>query len=143
MLSCLSKRAVRNALASDSLRPFGGAGSIIKAVGDPVVISELEFSQIAMQVLFAAMLVNALHAALEDAEIAFHGVAVDRWVIVIDVLPGAMRRGAVAGEVIGNLGICVEDCGDTLLNTRTAATRRLVGAPRQMTGSARGLPLAP
>src|SRR3954465_2886585 len=35
---------------------------------DARIITELELGQVAAQVLLAAMLVNALHAALEDAE---------------------------------------------------------------------------
>jgi hypothetical protein len=41
-----------------------------------IAVAKLELRKIAVQVLLAAMLINALHAALEDAEIAFHRVAV-------------------------------------------------------------------
>lgn len=45
--------------------------------------------------VLAAVLVNALHPALEDAEIAFDGNAVDRGIDSIDILTGAMRRSAM------------------------------------------------
>jgi hypothetical protein len=37
-------------------------------------VAEVKFSQITMQMLFAAMLVGAEHTALEYAEIAFDGL---------------------------------------------------------------------
>src|SRR3546814_19861152 len=52
-----------------------------------------------MQMLFTAMLIDALHAAFEDTEIAFDGVAVDRAVGEIDILARAVRRGAVTSEM--------------------------------------------
>src|SRR3546814_16225141 len=76
-----------------------GALAIIHAVRDPVVIPELIFRQIAMQMLFTAMLIDDLHAAFDDTEIAFDGVAVDRAVGEIDILDRSVRRGAVTSEV--------------------------------------------
>ncbi len=38
-----------------------GADQIVDTKGDPVVIAEIKFCQIAMQVLFRAMLIVALH----------------------------------------------------------------------------------
>src|SRR3546814_15073955 len=52
-----------------------------------------------MQMLFTAMLIDALHAAFEDTEIAFDGVAVDRAVGEIDILARAVRRGAVTSDM--------------------------------------------
>ena len=43
----------------------------------PGVIAEIKFGQIAVQVLFGAVLIDALHAAFEDAEIALDGVRMD------------------------------------------------------------------
>ena len=42
-----------------------------------VAIAEIEFAKIAVQMLLAAMLIDALHAALEDRKVAFDGVGVD------------------------------------------------------------------
>ena len=38
---------------------------------DAMVVAEIEFGQIAMQMLLVAMLVHATHSALEDREEAF------------------------------------------------------------------------
>src|SRR3546814_12385912 len=86
---------IRQTLTDDTYHRNVGSLAIIHAVRDPVVIPELIFRQIAMQMLFTAMLIDALHAAFEDTEIAFDGVAVARAVGAIDILARAVRRGAV------------------------------------------------
>ena len=45
-----------------------GAGHVIDAQGDPVVVAEIKFRRVAMQVLFADVEVAAVYAALEDRE---------------------------------------------------------------------------
>ena len=50
---------------------------IVKPKAIAVVISEIEFCKVTVQMLLSAMLIDALHAALEDREIAFDGVGVD------------------------------------------------------------------
>src|SRR5690349_12804550 len=47
--------------------------------------------------LLAAMLVNALHAALEDAEIAFNRVSVRLGIVKADILAAAVVDCAVTG----------------------------------------------
>src|SRR5689334_8852701 len=54
------------------------------------VVSELELGKVAVQMHLAAMLVNAFHAALEDAEIAFNRVRVLLAIIKADVLTRTM-----------------------------------------------------
>ena len=41
-----------------------GAGFVVHAELDPVVVAEIELGKVAVQVLFLAVLVHALHAAL-------------------------------------------------------------------------------
>jgi hypothetical protein len=56
-----------------ALRAFHGrhgAGLIIKSERDAIAVTKIELAQIAVQMLFAAMLINALHAALENAVVA-------------------------------------------------------------------------
>lgn len=73
----LVRPCVGQALANDALQALDGALAVIHAQSRALFIAELKFSQIAVLVLFAAVLVNALHAALEDAEVTLHSVAVD------------------------------------------------------------------
>lgn len=47
---------------------------IVNSQSDPLIISEIEFGQVPMQMLFATVLIYALHPALKDAEIAFRRV---------------------------------------------------------------------
>ena len=57
-------------------RPYRCNGAVIIAVPKrgTMVIAEIKFRQIAMQVFLAAMLINALHSALKDAEKALNGI---------------------------------------------------------------------
>jgi hypothetical protein len=41
-----------------------------------LIVAEIEFRNVSMQVLFGAMLIEALHAAFKDAVVAFDGVCV-------------------------------------------------------------------
>jgi hypothetical protein len=45
-----------------------GTFSIVNAQLDPIRIAEIEFVQVRLQMVLAAMLVNANHATLEDTE---------------------------------------------------------------------------
>lgn len=82
---------IREALSSDALERNIGTHRIVDAKFDAVVLAEIEFSQIALQVLLAAALIRADHAALEDREEAFERVGVnvtvcDVRLVVIDAL---------------------------------------------------------
>ena len=56
-----------------------GFGAVNVAVAEPnaMVVAEVKFREIAVQMLLVAVLINSLHAALEDRERAFDGVGVD------------------------------------------------------------------
>ena len=61
-----------------------------------VVVAELELGRIAVQVALGAMLIDALHAPLEDAEIALDGVGVD---LVTRIFPLAVADVIVIFEM--------------------------------------------
>jgi hypothetical protein len=44
---------------------------VIEAASYALIVAKIKFGKVAMQVLLAAMLIDALHAALEDREKAF------------------------------------------------------------------------
>ena len=69
---------------------------VVYAQSDSVIIPEVELCQVAVQVLLRAMLVDAVHAALEDAEDVLDGVGVH---VAAHILIGAMVHRLVAGEV--------------------------------------------
>ena len=55
----------------------GGPLNVIYAQPNAIGIAEIKLREIAVQVLLAAMLVDALHAALEDRIVALDGVGAD------------------------------------------------------------------
>src|SRR5258708_2395877 len=72
--------SIGEALPLDALERNLGAHGIVDAEFCAVRISEIELGQVTVQMLFAAMLVSASHAATEDREHAFdrvrmHGAA--------------------------------------------------------------------
>lgn len=103
----LVRPTIRDPLANDAVQRASGTTAIVDTVRDAVVIPKLELGKVAVQMLLAAMLINALHGALEDAEIALDGVAVDRAVIQIDILTGAADRDAVAGEMVRDRRVAI------------------------------------
>jgi hypothetical protein len=61
--------------------------------------AEVEFAQVPMQVRFGDVVEHAVDAALQDAAVAFHGVGVDRRVLLADVLATAVGGAPVVGVV--------------------------------------------
>ena len=76
-LLALRSRFIGQPLAFDAEQRAFGASSVVNAEFDAIGVAEIELGEIAVKVLFAAMLIDADHAALEDAEIALDGVGVD------------------------------------------------------------------
>ena len=68
---------VRETLASRVLDGKGRTFPIVDAERDAVIEPEIEFRQIPVKVLLGAVLIDAAHTPLEDAEIAFGRVGVD------------------------------------------------------------------
>ena len=91
-------RSICEALADDATDRTFGALLIIDAEPNAVVIAEIELRQITVKVLLRTVLVDALHAALEDAEHAFDRIGVDRnAVFVADVFTGRVADGFMTG----------------------------------------------
>jgi hypothetical protein len=67
-----------------------------------MVVAEVKFLQLAVKVLLAAMLIDALHAAFENAEVAFNGVGVN---VAANVFLGAVADGFVSRVFLARLGI--------------------------------------
>jgi hypothetical protein len=73
----LISRSIGEAFPNDTFDRTLGALYVIYAEPDAIAIAEIEFGKIAVQVFFAAMLIDAFHATFEDREIAFNCVGVD------------------------------------------------------------------
>src|SRR3546814_18719640 len=86
-------------LAHNALHGANRPHSVVHPVRHAIVVPEIELRKIPVQVLLRAVLIHALHAALEDGERALDRVRVDQRVFVIDVLALAVAGEAMAGEV--------------------------------------------
>src|SRR5580693_7722031 len=73
VISC----SISKPLADDTLHRSRGTFHVIYAEPNAIAIAEIVLGEITMQMLLAAMLVDALHAALENREIAFNRVGGD------------------------------------------------------------------
>ena len=72
-----TSRSIGQTLALDAIQGFGCPLLIVNAEPDAVVVAEVELRQVAVQVLFLAVLIDAAHPSLEHAEVAFDGVGMD------------------------------------------------------------------
>lgn len=72
-----ARHPIGKSLANYPLQGSLGPALIVDAKLYAIVVAEFKLSQIAMQMFLAAMLIDALHAALENREIAFQRVRMD------------------------------------------------------------------
>ena len=70
----MTSRSIGETLAFCVLQVDRHTANVINAKRLTIAVAEIKFRQIAMQVFLTAMLINTLHAALEDAEKAFDGI---------------------------------------------------------------------
>src|SRR4051812_28679136 len=74
----LVRLPIGQALADHAQQRRVSASRVVNAERHAVVVAELELREVAVKVLLTAVLVDTLHAALEDAERSFNRVGVDR-----------------------------------------------------------------
>jgi hypothetical protein len=75
---------------------------VIHAIGNAVAVPKLKISRATVHVFLGAVLVDALHAVLEDAEIAFNRVGMN---VTASLLTSAMPGEIVTGELAGQLAV--------------------------------------
>jgi len=120
---------IREAFAFDALEGDHGTHVVIDAEADAVVVAEIELREITVQMVLAAMLIDALHAALEDGEVAFDGVGVD---IATDILISAVVDALMVCKLAAKL------CLDTaLIGHQAAFTADIVANDRRNGSDAR------
>ena len=73
----LRRCLIHQPLPNDALQQPVGAHRIVHADRDPIAVTEVEFVQVAMQMVARAMLIDATHAALEHGKEAFDSVRVN------------------------------------------------------------------
>jgi hypothetical protein len=69
--------AVQEALTSRAADRIVGAHFVVPAECAAPVVAELKLGRVPMKVLLSAVLIDAFHASLEHAEIAFDRVRMD------------------------------------------------------------------
>jgi hypothetical protein len=62
------------------LKQFFGPLRVFKPQGGAVVVPEIKLSQIAVKMLFLAMLVYTFHTTFEDGKEALNGVGMNIWI---------------------------------------------------------------
>src|ERR1035438_8928856 len=71
------KRSIGEPFPDNTLQRALGALGVIYAEFDAIAMAEIELCDIAMQMLLGAMLVNAFHAALENAVVSLSRIDTD------------------------------------------------------------------
>lgn len=95
-------RSIGEPLTYDTTDRTFGALNIINAEPGPVVVAEIEFCEIAMQVLLTNVLVGSINAALEDREKVFCGVG---RCIAANLFLLGVSDGAVTGKLFSRFPI--------------------------------------
>ena len=88
---------VGEALADRTLNGAGSAARTVDHKRGTVGITEIELGKVAVQMLLAAVLIDALHAALEDREATLDGVGID---IATAIFPDRVIDGLVGCELL-------------------------------------------
>lgn len=70
------RTSIRQPLASDALDRERGAGRIVIAKRDSVVIPKIEFAEISLQMGRADVVIDAINTALEDRKITLNRVGI-------------------------------------------------------------------
>ncbi len=74
MKSGFVRPSIGEALTDSALGDSAGALDVADPERNPVAVAEIELGKVAVQVMLAAVLVDAAHPAFEDREEAFDGV---------------------------------------------------------------------
>ncbi len=86
-----TSRFVSEPLPDHPFKELFSSRGVVNSLSTPMIIPEIEFGKVAVKMLFLAVLVNALHAALEYGEIVLSAIHVHGVVFWADVLSGPGR----------------------------------------------------
>lgn len=92
-------------LAHDTLEHVVAPLGVGHAKRNAVVIAEVELGKIAVKVMLGAMLVHAVHTALEDRERAVNGVGVNGAVGAVHEIHGRVNGGAEFDKLASDLAV--------------------------------------
>jgi hypothetical protein len=115
---------IGQSLAARTLDRASGALGIVNSELDAVRVAEIELSEVAVKVSLAAMLIDARHTALENAEEAFDGLRVSVaanpffFAVIYSFMAGeaagdrAVHVGLIDAEMAGGGGVLQDDAAD-------------------------------
>jgi len=126
----LVSRFIGQPLADHACQKLVGPRCVVHALGNPVVVPEIKLGKVSVKMLLLAVVVSAVDASLENAEIAFNGVSGDYFTPFFpDIFFLKMVNGGVlaarAGTVQDSRGVChkVSVPGYHLINERPKVSR--------------------
>lgn len=97
-----TSRSIGEPLALDTAQDIASAFGIVYAECDPVVVPEVEFGEVAVQMFLADVLIDAVDAAFQDGEETFRGIGMG---VAANVFISRVVDGAVAGEPLPNFPV--------------------------------------
>jgi hypothetical protein len=100
--------SVREALALRASERSRRTFSVVNVQCNSMIVAEIEFGKIAMQMAFVAMLINAFHAAFEDAVEALKRVGVN---LATTIFAGAMIDVFVAHKILVQMRVLASFIG--------------------------------
>jgi hypothetical protein len=108
-LLALRSRFISQPLPFDANQGAVGARNVVNAKANTIGVSEIELCEIAVQVLLATVLIDALQAALKDAVVTLNGISVNLVAIPVSVAVFAamMVNSAMLGKFIAKFGIAI------------------------------------
>src|SRR3954468_4438643 len=89
-------------LANDAPDRTRSTLSVVDTKSNAVAVPEIKFAEITVQMVLGAMLIDALHAPLEDRKISFNGVSMS---YPAHPFLFGMVDGFVSGEPLSDIGI--------------------------------------
>jgi hypothetical protein len=101
----LVRYAIRETFALDAFEGLRRTFPVLNADCRTIRIAKVELSKVAVQVLLAAMLVHALHAAFENRVIALDGVRIDfpaSLAVGVAVFLARVVHNAMRGKLFAN-----------------------------------------
>lgn len=95
-------RLIGEPIADHALYHFGGPLFVVHALCDAIIITEVEFRKVAMQVLLIAVLINAFHPALEDRKVVLKdiGMAIAASPSIAGMINGPVLRELLADPLV-------------------------------------------
>jgi hypothetical protein len=98
----LVRLPVREALTGCILYGKHRTVAVVVTKLDAVIVTEIVFGEISMQMFLAAMLINATHAPLEDREVALNGIGGH---VTAHIFIGGMSDGFMRGKFLTDCGV--------------------------------------